>query len=94
MDVEKTICKSDIYYNGKKCLKDNIMLIIYPLENYFNIVDDNYVEYDYPVGIALYYSMTIIDTNNKYLKWKINKIVIFKILKLFFFFFVSSMIFI
>ena len=94
LDVEKTICKSDIYYNGKKCLKDNIMLIIYPLENYFNILDDNYVEYDYPVGISLYYSMTIIDTNNKYLKWKINKIVIFKILKLFFFFFISSIIFI
>ena len=92
LDVEKTICKSDIYYNAKKCLKDNIMLIVYPLINYYNIVDVNYIEYDLFVNIDLYYSMTIIDNDNKYLKWKINTIVILKILKLFLFFFISSVI--
>ena len=92
LDVEKTICKSDIYYNAKKCLKDNIMLIVYPLINYYNIVDVNYIEYHLFVNIDLYYSMTIIYNDNKYLKWKINTIVILKILKLFLFFFISSVI--
>ena len=35
--------------------------------------------------------MTIIDHNYSYFKWKLNQIIIIKILKLFLFFFMSSM---
>ena len=97
IEVEKTSCKSDIYYNGKKCIKDNIMIIIYPLVNNFNLMNENFIEYnnDYDfISYELYFSMTIIDNDNNYFKWKINIIIIVKILKLFFFFFVALIFFI
>ena len=93
VDAEKTICKSDLYHNGKKCIKDNILIIVYPLSNDFNYIRDNFIDDIDLIGLQLYYSMTIIDNNYEYFKWKINKIIIIKILKLFFFFLITSIFF-
>ena len=86
VEAEKTICKSNIYHNGKKCTKDNILIIVYPLSNQFNFMGENFYDSDFAIIFQLYYSMTIIDNNYEYFKWKINTIIIIKILKLFFFF--------
>ena len=90
IEVEKTICKSDIYNNGKKCIKDNIILVVIPLSNIFTFVDKNYIDDDFSIYFELYYSMTIIYSNYNYFKWKINHIMIIKILKLFLFIFIIS----
>ena len=91
LEVEKTTCKSDIYYNGKKCIKDSILIILYSLVNDYNILNENYNEYyGNFLSYGIYYSMTIIDNDYEYFKWKMNQIIIIKILKLFFFFFVVS----
>ena len=52
------------------------MIIVYPLSNNYSLVDENYIEYDSFINQELYYSMIIIDNNSKYLKWKINQIII------------------
>ena len=39
LDIQKTTCNSDIYYNGQKCSKDNFMLIIHPLKGNFHPIN-------------------------------------------------------
>ena len=90
-NIEKTTCKSDIYYNNKKCLKDNFLIVIHPFNNDFNVMDENYIEYpDEKINHDIFFSMTILDNNYDYFKWKINKIILILIIKLFLFFFISS----
>ena len=90
MDIEKTICKSDLYYNSKRCKKDNFLVFIFPLINDFPFLNKDYIESGYYISLELYYTMTIIDNNYDYLKWKINKIIIFKIIRLSIFFLILS----
>ena len=90
MDIEKTICKSDLYYNSKRCKKDNFLVFIFPLINDFPFLNKDYIETGYYISLELYYTMTIIDNNYDYLKWKINKIIIFKIIRLSIFFLILS----
>ena len=91
-DIEKTTCKSDIYNNGKKCNKDNFMVIVYLFANNYSLIDEYFVDIqNKTIRQELFYSMTIIDHNYSYFKWKLNQIIIIKILKLFLFFFMSSM---
>ena len=92
LDIEKTICKSDIYYNSKKCSKDTVLLVIYPLRIDFNAINSYYIE-DPNIALnqTLFYSMSFIDNNYNYMKWKINQIVVIIIIKLFLFYFISSM---
>ena len=90
IDIEKTTCKSDLYYNSKICEKDNFMVFIYPLINKFKYLNKDYIESEYFIELELYYSMTFVDSNYNYFKWKINKIIIFKIIRVFIFFIISS----
>ena len=92
LEIEKTGCKSDIYYNSKKCGKDSVLLIIYPLRIDFNGINSDYIDDpNVTLNQTLFYSMAFIDNNYKYMKWKINQIVVIIIIKLFFFYFISSM---
>ena len=95
LDIQKTTCKSDIYYNEEKCLKDDFMIIIHPLKSYFRLMNGLFIdESDIKIQQILFYSMSVISDNYKYIKWKINLIIIFKIIKLFIFYFISSLCFI
>ena len=95
LDIQKTTCRSDIYYNGEKCLKDDFMIIIHPLKSYFHLINESFIdESNIKIQQILFYSMSVISDNYKYIKWKINLIIIFKIIKLFIFYFISAFCFI
>ena len=73
LDIEKTTCKSDIYNNGKKCLKDNFLLIVYPLNTNFHLINEYFIEHpNKTFHQNLFYSMSIISNNYNYMKWKID----------------------
>ena len=92
LEVEKTTCKSDLYYNGQICLKDSFLMVISPIYGDFNYINENYIDVpNKTIDQILFYSLSIIANNYKYNKWKINQIIVIKIVKLFFFYFVSSM---
>ena len=92
LDIEKTTCKSDIYYNGKKCEKDSFLLIVFPFISDFNLINEHYIDNpELRFNQTLFYSMSITSTNYNYMKWKINQIVILIIIKLFLFYFISSL---
>ena len=89
--IKKTICKSDIYFNDRKCMKDDFLLMIYPLKSDFNVIDIYFIENkNKTTKQIIFYSMSILNNNYIYIKWKINTIIVFKILKLFIFYFLSS----
>ena len=44
LDIQKTTCKNDIYYNGEKCLKDDFMIIIHPLKSYFHLINEFFID--------------------------------------------------
>ena len=91
LNIQKTTCKSHIYNNDKICLKDNFLLIIYPLKYYYNLIDENYIENtNKSINQLVFYSMSIISNNYDYLEWKINRVVLIKIMKLFFLYFTTS----
>jgi hypothetical protein len=95
LDIQKTTCKSDIYYNGIFCTKDNFLLIIHPLKSNFHPINEFFIdEPNMKVDQILFYSMSIIANNYKFMKWKINQIIVLKIVKLFIFYFLSSLCFI
>ena len=95
IDIEKTICKSDIYNNNVTCLKDTVLFIIYPLYGNFSLINEYFLEdQNYQVDLPLFYSLSIINNNNNYMKWKINNIMLLKILKLFLFYIICSISFI
>ena len=91
IDINKTVCKSDIYYNNMTCSKDTFLFIIYPLYGNFSLINEYFLEDQrYPVRFPLFYSLAIISTNDNYMKWKINNIMVIKIIKLFIFYFIAS----
>ena len=91
LNFNKTTCKSDIYFNKKKCLKDNFFAVVYPFYNNYNIMDANYIENPKKqIKHDLFHSMIILDNNYDYFGWKKDKIVIIIIIKLFLFFLISS----
>ena len=95
IDIKKTTCKSDLYYNGKKCMKDNFLLIVYKINSNFNLINEFYIDQpNRTLMQTIFFSMSIISNNYDYLKWKINQILIYKIIRLFFFLFISSMCFV
>ena len=91
LDIEKTTCKSDIYNNGKKCLKDNYLLIFHPLNTNFPLINEFYIDHpNKTFQQTLFYSVSIISNNYNYMKWKIDQIILNIILKLFLFYFIFS----
>ena len=73
------------------CLKDTFLFIIFPLYGNFSLINEYFMEdYRFPVDLPLFYSLAIINTNDCYMKWKINNIMIIKIIKLFMFYFIVS----
>ena len=95
LDIQKTTCQSDLYYNGKKCLKDDFLLIIYKLNYNLNYMNEFFIEEsNKSILYTVFFSMSIISNNYNYMKWKINQIIIYKIIRLFFFFIISSICFI
>ena len=91
IEIEKTICKNNIYKNNMTCLKDSFLFVIYPNYGNFSLINEFFIEdMRYPVKLPLFYSLSIISNNNKYMKWKIKNIMILKILKLFIFYIIVS----
>ena len=90
LEIEKTICNDEIHNNGKKCLKDIILLVVYPLNINFNLINQFYIDTNRSQNQTLFFSMSIINNNYNYMKWKINRIILIKIFKLFFFYFVAT----
>jgi hypothetical protein len=92
IDIQKTTCKSDLYYNGKKCIKDNFLLIAYKLNRKFNYINEFFIDDpDKSFLQPIFFSMSIINNNPNYMKWKINIIIVYKIIKLFIFFIIASL---
>ena len=92
IDFQKTTCKSDLYYNGKKCIKDNYLLIAYKLNSNFNYINKYFIDVPNKTLIQpIFFSMSIINNNPNYMKWKINNIMFYKIIKLFMFFIIASL---
>ena len=95
LDIEKTTCNSDLYYNGKKCVKDNFLLVVYKINTNLNFMNELFIENpNRTIQFTIFFSMSIISNNFNYMKWKLNQIIIYKIIRLFFFFFISSICFI
>ena len=91
IDIEKTVCKNDIYNNNMTCLKDTFLFIIYPIYGNFSLVNDYFLEDQrFPVDLPLFFSLSIISNNNNYMDWKIKNIMRVKIMKLFLFYLISS----
>ena len=91
IEIEKTICKSDIYWNNVKCSKDTFIFIISPIYLDFYFINEDFLDDQrFPINVNFFYSLAIINNNNKYMKWKIKNIMLIKIIKLFIFYFVSS----
>ena len=77
LDIEKTTCQSNIYYSGKKCLKDSVLLVIFPLVSDYNLINEHFVDDpDLILNQTFFYSMSIISNNYEYMKWKISQIMI------------------
>ena len=92
IDIQKTTCKSDLYYNGKKCIKDNFLLIAYKLNSKFNYINEFFIDDpDKSFLQPIFFSMSIINNNPNYMKWKINIIIVYKMIKLFIFFIIASL---
>ena len=58
LEVEKTTCKSDLYYNGKICLKDSFLMVISPIYGDFNYINENYIDVpNKTIDQILFYSL-------------------------------------
>ena len=91
IDSEKTVCKKDVYNNNVTILKDNFLFIIYPINGDIYYINDIFLEDQrYPYYFPFYYSLSIININDNYIQWKIKRIMIIKIIKLFVFYFIIS----
>ena len=91
LDIEKTVCKSDIYKNNMTCLKDNFLFIIYPLYGNFSLINEYFLEdQTNAIDMPLFYELSIISNNDKYIKWKLKNIMTIKIIKLFLFYIIGS----
>ena len=91
IEIEKTICKSDIYNNNITCLKDSFLYIIYPVHGDFNLINEYFLDDPtYPIDLPFLYILSIINNNNKYMEWKIKNIMKIKVIKLFLFYFIVT----
>ena len=69
LDIEKTVCKSDIYKNNMISLKANFLFIIYPLYGNFSLINEYFLEDQrYRIDLPLFYELSIISNNDKYIK--------------------------
>ena len=94
IDIEKTSCQSDIYNNGIKCMKTNFLIIVRLFRTDFFKLNKDFIEESISKSsknMPVFFSMSIINNNTKYLKWKFDYIIKIKILKLFIFYFIFSM---
>ena len=91
LDIEKTVCRSNIYNNNMTCLKDSFLYIIYPIYSDSFLINENFIEDQrYPKDTPFLYTLSIINNNNKYMEWKFKTIILIKIIKLFLFYFIVS----
>ena len=89
--IERTSCKNEVYIHNVKILKDTYLFIIYPINGDIFYINDFFLEDQrYPYSLPYYYSLSIININNNYMQWKIKRIMIIKIIKLFVFYFIFS----
>ena len=73
------------------CLNDTVLLVIYPLYGNFSLINEYFLEDQrYPIDLPLFYSLSIINNNNNYMKWKIRNIILIKIFKMFLFYFIIT----
>ena len=92
-EIEKTGCKRNLYNENVTVSKDTYLILLTPLTCKFGLLDDNFFEIkssviDYPV----LYSFAIISTNPNNTESMLKNIVQIKILRLFCFFFVATII--
>ena len=92
-EIEKTVCRYNLYDENITISKDKYVIIITPLTCKFGFLDDNFFEIKkYIVNYPMLYSYTIISTNPQYTEEKIQNIVQIKILRLCCFIFLSTII--
>ena len=90
LEIEKTICKSDIY-NNITCLKDSFLFIIYSVYGGFSLINEYFLDDpNHSANLPFLYILSIINNNNKYMEWKIKNIMKIKIIKLFLFYFIVT----
>ena len=92
-EIEKTCCKKNLYNENVTISKDKYLIALLPLTCKFGLLDNNFFEVkstiiNYPV----LYTFAIISTNPKSTESMLKSIVQIKILRLFCFFFVSTLI--
>ena len=91
LDVEKTVCRSDIYNNNYTCFKDTFIYLLYPINGDLYYINDVFLEDQrFPIYLPFFYSLSIIRNNNKYMEWKLKNIMLIKIIKLFIFYCIIS----
>ena len=92
-EIEKTVCRFNLYDENVTVSKDKYLIILTPLICRFGFLDENFFEYRQTiVNYPVLYSFTIIATNPKYTESKLENIVQIKILRLFCFIFLSTII--
>ena len=92
-EIEKTGCKSNLYDENVTVSKDTYLIILTPLTLKFGLLDDNFFEIKKTViNYPTFYSFIIIATNPKDTEEMLKSIVQIKILRLFCFFFVATII--
>lgn len=92
-EIEKTGCKYNLYDENVTVSKDIYLIILTPLTCKMGFLDQNFFEIrSTVVNYPILYSFTIISTNPNYTKSMLRSIVQIKILRLFCFFFLSTLI--
>jgi hypothetical protein len=92
-EIEKTVCRFNLYDENVTVNKDKYLIILTPLTCKFGYLDENFFEYRQTiVNYPVLYSFTVVSTNPKYTETKLENIVQIKILRLFCFFFLSTII--
>ena len=92
-EIEKTGCRRNLYNENVTVSKDNNLIVLSPLIGRFGLLDENFFEIiNTVVNYPILYSFAIISTNQKGNEEMFNNIVQIKILRLFCFFFLSTLI--
>ena len=92
-EIEKTTCKKNLYNENVTVSKDINLIILSPLTCKFGFLDENFFEIKVSmINYPVLYSFAIIQTHPKSTEQMLKGIVQIKILRLFCFFFVSTLI--
>ena len=92
-EIEKTICKKNLYNENVTVSKDIHLVILSPLTCKFGFLDDNFFEIKQSlINYPVLYSFAILQINPKSTEEMLKSIVQIKILRLFCFFFVCTFI--